>query len=39
MKVETNLGSSGKRFYKSVDVPSRVAEPRDAAAKALVPSV
>ena len=39
MKVETNLDSSGKLFYKSVDVPSRVAEPRDAIAKALAPSV
>ena len=39
IKVETNLDSSGKLFYKSVDVPSRVAEPRDAIAKALAPSV
>ena len=39
MKVETNLGFSGKLFYKSVEVPSRVAESRDAAAKALVLSV
>ena len=39
MKVETDLGSSGKLFYKSVDVLSRVSEPRDAAAKVLAPSV
>ena len=39
MKVKTNLGSSGKLFYKNVDVPSRVAEPRDAVAKALATSV
>ena len=39
MKVEINLGSSEKLFYKSVVVPIRVAEPRDAVAKALAPSV
>ena len=39
MKVETDLGSPGKLFYKSVYVLSRVSEPRGAAAKALAPSV
>ena len=39
VKVETNLDYSGKLFYKSVDVPSRVTETRDAVAKALAPFI